>query len=148
MKRVPIFLIGIFVISIFFYYNTNRKDEIDKVALEDLNLQLVGVVDSVDKAIEGHYHGFGVIRLQIISSNIQEYHPPDDQKFYYCVIKNNKAEIYGHASSTLKGDTLVIDTKAKLISKLRNGKNEEVGTITINPSKSYYEYIQKYHRKF
>jgi hypothetical protein len=148
MKRLPVFLIGILVISMFFYYNTNRKYQIDKVALEDLNLQMVGVVDSVDKAIDGHYHGFGIIWLQIISSNIKEYHPPADQKFYYCIIKNSKAEIYGHASATSKGDTLVIDTKAKLISTLRNGKKEEEGPITIHASKSYYEYIQKYHQKF
>jgi hypothetical protein len=105
----------------------------------------VGVVDSVDYANNGHYHGYGIILLKIIRSNIQEYDPSTTQKFYYCLIKNGEVEIYDHASQTFKGDTLTIDTKSKIKSWIRNGKKEEQGSISINTNDDYNNYIRRHH---
>jgi hypothetical protein len=127
---------------IFFHLDTKRKNEIDKVGLEDLNLQLIGVIESVDKG--NNYHGYGIIRLKIISSNIQEYDPRGKQEFYFCIIKNGVAEIYDHTSVIFKKDTLVYDTKAKMGGYLRNGKKEDYGSISIYGNKDYYEYIKQH----
>lgn len=138
-----ILLIAIFVIGaiVFFSLENKSQREVNKVGLEDLNLQLVGVVNSIDPG--RNYHGYGIIRLKIINSNIQEYDPRSQQEFYFCIIKNGIAEMYDHVSGTSKGDTLVYDTKVKLGSFLRNGKKEEEGSISINANKDYYNYIKQ-----
>ena len=139
MRKLPLILIAIVLFSWFFYSQNKRQEEIDKIGLEDLNLQLIGVVDSVDNG--DNYHGYGIIRLRVISSNIQEYHPRWKQEFYFCIIKNGKAEIYEHTFVS-KVDTVTIDTKKKLMSYIKNGKRV-VGSISINADKSYYNYISR-----
>ncbi len=139
MKKVSIIIIAILLFSWFIYSENKRKREVDKVGLEDLNLQLVGVVDSVDNG--DNFHGYGIIRLKIISSNIQEYDPRSKQEFYFCIIKNGMAEIYEHTFVS-KVDTVTIDTKKKTMSYIENGK-EVVGSISINANEGYYDYIKQ-----
>ena len=139
MRKVPIILVVVILFSWFLYSQNKWQAEIDKVGLEDLNLQLIGVVDSVDNG--DNYHGYGIIRLRIISSNLQEYDPRSKQEFYFCIIKNGKAEIYEHTFVS-KVDTVTIDTKKKIISYIENGRRG-VGSISINADKSYYNYIRR-----
>ena len=139
MKNAAFIIIGILLMSWFIYLETKRDAEIDKVGLEDLDLQLLGVVDSVDNG--ENFNGYGIIRLKIISTNIQEYHPPYKQEFYYCIIKNGMAEIYDHTFVS-KVDTVAIDTKKKIMTYFENGK-EVVSSISINGNRSYYEYIRQ-----
>lgn len=79
----------------YFYIDYKEQNRIDKELLENLNLQLTGVIDSVD--VFNGYGGFGIIRLKIISSNMDDYDPRPDHAFYYCVIKKGTAEIYAPA---------------------------------------------------
>ncbi len=139
MRKVPIIIIAILLFSWFFYSQNKRQNEIDKVGLQDLNLQLTGVVENVDNG--ANYHGYGIIRLRIINSNIQEYDPRTKQEFYFCVIKNGMAEIYEHTFVS-KVDTVTIDTKKKLMSYIENGKRE-IGSISINADENYYNYIRQ-----
>jgi len=148
MRKVIAIIVGILFICFCFYLDNKQDNEINKVALEDLNLHLVGVVDNVDYVSNGYYHGCGIIRVRIISSNIKEYTPPPDQKFYFCIIKNGKAEIYSGAFGIIYGDTLTINTKRKLMSVERNGKKEDEGSISVDEDDGYYAYISKHHEKF
>lgn len=137
-----IILIIVFVVGgiIFLKLNFQQQKQIDKDFLEDLNLQLIGVVDTVDKG--NHYHGYGIIRLKVISSNIQEYDQRLKQEFYFCIIKNEMAEIYEHAFIS-KVDTVRIDTRKKMIYYVEDGK-EQAGSISINADKNYYNYIREH----
>jgi len=136
-----IVLILVFIIGgiIFISLENKRQNKIDRVCLEDLNLQLVGVVDTLEEG--RNYHGYGIIRVKIINSNIQEYDPRSQQEFYFCIIKNGIAEIYTHTFVT-KVDTITINTKGKIISYIKNGRKEE-GSISINVNKDYYNYIKQ-----
>jgi len=136
-----IVLILVFIIGgiIFISLENKRQNKIDRVCLEDLNLQLVGVVDTIEEG--RNYHGYGIIRVKIINSNIQEYDPRSQQEFYFCIIKNGIAEIYTHTFVT-KVDTITINTKGKIISYIKNGRKEE-GSISINANKDYYNYIKQ-----
>jgi len=136
-----IVLILVFIIGgiIFISLENKRQNKIDRVCLEDLNLQLVGVVDTIEEG--RNYHGYGIIRVKIINSNIQEYDPRSQQEFYFCIIKNGIAEIYTHTFVT-KVDTITINTKGKIISYIKNGRKEQ-GSISINANKDYYNYIKQ-----
>ena len=136
-----IVLILVFIIGgiIFISLENKRQNKIDRVCLEDLNLQLVGVVDTLEEG--RNYHGYGIIRVKIINSNIQEYDPRSQQEFYFCIIKNGIAEIYTHTFVT-KVDTITINTKGKIISYIKNGRKEQ-GSISINANKDYYNYIKQ-----
>ena len=119
-----------------------KEKEIDKIGLEDLNLKLTGVVVSVDYG--DNFHSYGIIRLKVINSNIQEYDPRGKLQYYFCVIKNGMAEIYYHTpvSNTI-GDTMQFDTGIKMGGFIKNGK-PDYGDISIYGDDSYYEYIQKH----
>ncbi len=141
MKSVILILVFVIGGLIFFSLNIKKQNEIDKVCLEDLDLQLIGVIDTVYEG--NNYHGYGIIRLKIISSNIKEYDPRSKQEFYFCIIKNGMAEMYDHTPTNLKQDTLIYNTKLKLSAFLRNGKKEQEGSISVNANKDYYSYIKR-----
>ncbi len=125
MKTWILILLGVILVTIFFLYENRVKNDTDREALVNLDLQLTGVVQNLD--IPPGHHAFGIITMIILESNIKEYTPQPNQEFYYCVIKNGVAEIYDHAVGYHIGDTLVIDTKEKIIS-LKNGDKGLVPT--------------------
>jgi len=146
MKSTKLLLLGLGAAILFFILNNKHERKIEKHALENLNLQLVGVVDSVDK-LNG-YNGTGVIKLKIITSNIKYYDPRRHLDYYYCIIKNGIAEVYdGSADNLYRGDTVKINTKAKVITWTHDRNEKQSATIWINDSDSFYDYIKKYHQR-
>jgi len=141
MKSVTLIIVFVLGGLVFLNLNITKQKEIDKVCLEDLNLQLVGLIDTIYEG--NNYHGYEIIRLKIISSNIKDYDPRSKQEYYFCIIKNGMAEIYDHTPTKLKQDTLIYNTKLKLRAYLRNGKQEQEGSISVNSNKDYYSYIKR-----
>jgi hypothetical protein len=142
MRVIILVIVFVFGGIIFFTLENQKQNKIEEVGLEDLNLQLTGIIDTIDEG--DNYHGYGIIRVKIISSNVEEYDPRSKQEFYFCIIKNGMAEIYDHTPTNYsKGDTLMYNTKEKLGSFLRNGKKEQEGTISINANNDYYNYIKR-----
>ena len=123
-----------------FYQWSVKQNEIDKAGLVDLNLQMVAVVDSIDPGI--NFHGYGIIRVCIISSNITHYDPRSSKQYYFCVIRSGMAELYTHTFVS-KVDTLTIDTKRKRMFYKENGK-DIVSSISISGDDAYYLYIRKH----
>lgn len=133
---IIIFILG----AVIFLYTENKKqEEFDKVCLDELNLRMIGVVDTFDNG--RNYHGYGILRLKIIESNIQDYDPRGKMKFYFCVIKNGIAEIYTHTFIT-KVDTVIINTKDRIISAKMNGRYD-TASISIYADPDYYNYINQ-----
>lgn len=92
------------------------------------NLKMKGVVYYVNNDVRnGFYHGRGIMRVNILDSNINYYNPKKQQRNYYCIIKNQKAEIYdNHVSYINVGDTITIDTKKQVLYWVNNkGVNYE-----------------------
>jgi len=141
MKKLLLIISFVVALIFFFSLRAKKQNTVDKVCLEDLDLHLMGIIESVDKG--DNFHGYGIIRLKIISSNIQEYDPRSKQDFYFCIIKKGIAEIYDHTPLEFKRDTVIYDTKAKLGGYLINGEKVKYGSISINADKAYYDYIKK-----
>lgn len=143
MRKVLIVIVGVFLGVCFLRSDCDNKKEAEQNGLENLNLQLMGVVESIEEGES--FHGYGIIRLKIISSNIQDYDARGKLQYYFCIIKNNIAEVYDHVSvsRTFVGDTLAYDTKEKLGSRIKNGKKTEEGSIGINRDDAYYRFIER-----
>ncbi len=124
-----------------YLYDSNKRKAVAKAGLLDLNLQLTGVVD---KVIEGgsSYHGYGIIRLKIIHSSVDYYDPRSKLDFYYCMIKNGRAEIYDHTVGP-KVDTVYIDTRREIMSYMEDGSKVE-GSIGISTDEGYYDFIKEH----
>ncbi|NLN24059.1 MAG: hypothetical protein GX163_00020 [Bacteroidetes bacterium] len=80
-------------------------DNLEVVGIENFKgiekLKVIGKVYEVVDNI-GNYHGMGIIRIDIIKSNIEYYDPRDKQANYYCIIKNGQAEFYVKGVSDIK----------------------------------------------
>lgn len=105
------------------------------------SLRLKGVVYDLNSNIRG-FHGRGIIRLDIIETNIDFYDPRDKQANYYLIIKDGKAEVYDVIVSHLNiGDTVYIDISNRnlfYINENRSGK----GRTGIGP-RQFFRRIQE-----
>ena len=120
----------------------SNKTEKDWNDFSDLDIELKGVVYSVNNNINnGNFHGRGIILVNIIESNTESYDPRDKQLNYYCIIKNNKAELYdNHVDNTSVGDTIFLSTKNQTIRWNNKNKEKQIYSISIGEV-SFFDYI-------
>src|SRR5690606_34158175 len=100
----------------FFSLNKNDREVMAKFDFQGLeDVKLTGIVYFVNKNIGNGFHGRGIIRVKILSSNVNHYDPRNKQINYYCIIKNKKAEIYCTSASYLNiGDTVNINSNNRV----------------------------------
>lgn len=144
LKKILMFLAFISLIILINIYESNKIKSINKNGLEDLNLMLVGVVDSVDNAGSDRYHGRGIISVSILKSNVIHYDPRSKLEYFYCIIKGTKAELYDNTLGIINGDTLKINTKTKTKYWTNKGKTVK-DDVTISTDEDYYTYISTHH---
>jgi hypothetical protein len=122
----------------------NNKVEKDWEDFSGLNLKFKGVVYSIeDNVKKGNFHGRGITRINILESNTKSYDPRKKQYNYYCIIKDNKAELYdNHIIHTSIGDTIEIDTKQKTIKWLNKHKSKQIYDLS-NGEVGFFEYIKE-----
>lgn len=149
MKHIIIFIVSIIFSIVLLSCKFSRNDKLQVVDRDDFKgietLYLIGTVDSIQQVmnkLEG-YHGRGIIRLNIIKSNIDKYDPRKKQANYYCIIKNNEAEIYEHPGGLKKGDTVILDVNNRKITyHFSNGELGGLRNIWIRPA-SFFYFIKK-----
>lgn len=137
-------LIGISFLILTAWLSCKRNNEANYKALDELNLQLTGVIESFQEG--GNFSGRGIIRLRVISSNIKEYDPRGKLPYFFCIIKGENAEVYDHVSAVRDsvGDTLIYDTKKRLRSEIKNGVKVNEGSILVSTTDGYYQFIERY----
>lgn len=122
--------------------STATKIEKDWEDFSGVNIKMKGVVYFVDGSVnKGNFHGRGITRINILVSNTKSYDPRNIQLNYYCIIKNNKAELYdNHVRNTSVGDTIEIDTNEKTIKWLNSNKSNQIYDLS-NGEVSFFDYI-------
>lgn len=106
------------------------------------SLRLKGVVYELNSNIRG-FHGRGIIRLDIIETNIDFYDPRDKQANYYLIIKDGKAEVYEIISLHLNvGDTIYVDANSRRLSIKSNAQYIPRRRIGIGP-RQFFRRIQE-----
>lgn len=123
------------------------KDNLKVVGIENFkgieDLILIGEVYEVLDDI-GNYHSTGILRINIIETNMEYYDPRDKQANYYCIIKNGKAEIYeSNLSKVNIGDTLLINIPERitLIYNAATENKKRLGTM-IYP-RNFFDFIKR-----
>jgi hypothetical protein len=147
IKWLIVLVLAVLAIGIF---NTVREntayEKEEKKYFNDLNLYLKGVVLAVDYKYPAN--GFGVVKVNIIETNRDFYDPRKDRNFYYCLIKNNQAEIYQHAIYDCAiGDTIEVNTN-KRIFLIRNYNKKISEKIMLYDNEKFFDHIRKKYQKF
>jgi hypothetical protein len=119
LDRIILIVLIIFlpIIGSFVFYEELFLDvnyDLKEVERDDYNgiekLKLKGEVTELIKDVGRPYHGTGIIRINILQSNITSYDPREYQANYICIIKQNKAEFYsGIPYYANVGDKIEID---------------------------------------
>ncbi|MGG5209280.1 hypothetical protein ACQWU4_10035 [Chryseobacterium sp. MIQD13] len=122
-------------------YQKSNKKIIGWHDFDDLsNLKMKGVIFYVNKDIGNGYHGRGVVRINILETNITSYDPSKYQENYYCKIKGKEAEIYDNNLRDMNvGDTIQIDTTVSW----KNLKNEKFEYSISIGEPAFFEYIKE-----
>ncbi len=118
--------IGIIVIAIFLAIcitigNCVSKKEkiISYNYFKGLNLELTGIVYKINKLC---CHN-ALIYLTISKTNISDYDPSDSVKYFYCLIKNDKAVLVDGPADYIKmSDSISVSSKNNRISIFRKKK--------------------------
>jgi hypothetical protein len=123
--------------------DNNSKIEKNWDDLTDINLKMKGVVYFVNNKIGNGYHGRGILRINLIESNLKSYDPRNKQLNYYCIVNNGKAELYdNHVSYAKIGDTIEIDTNEGTIKWLNKEKSNLVYSLSIGET-HFFDFIKK-----
>jgi len=146
MPKTKWWWVAIILFLIFIIYDQIRISNYNKKYLINLNLVLTGIVESVDLSYIPN--GFGVVKVNVIKSNINYYDPRNDHKYYYCLIKNSQAEFYQHALYECEiGDTIEVNTRERIFIIRNDGKRIQEEIILYDNDK-FYDYVRQKHQKF
>ena len=129
--------------DIFYRPNDNLKvvDVKDFRGIENLKLtgEVYEVVDNI-----GNYHGTGILRVNIIETNIEYYDPRDHQANYYCIIKNGKAELYVKGVSDIKPNDSIfvnISQEKSIVFNSKRNYNRQLSFIVY--SRRFFDFIKR-----
>ncbi len=87
-----------------------------------------------------------MLYINIVKSNIHSYDIRNSGKYYYCVIKDNKAEVIeGGLSSIEIGDSIIIDSYSKSFSVYRNAKLVEESALYVRTFGPLLNNVKKLH---
>ncbi|HEV7780854.1 MAG TPA: hypothetical protein VGO58_06290 [Chitinophagaceae bacterium] len=129
--RKVFLILCITAIAYFFFADKQKKEKNSLDDLEKMDLVLTGKVVTVYELPSSN--GFGVVRVDVIKSNITYYDPRSDYENYYCLIKNNMAELYQQGvQNCYKGDTIEVNARKRTFAIKMNGDKVEKELILYN----------------
>jgi hypothetical protein len=136
------FLLAIIWISIGIYVE-RQKDGKRKKEVENLTVELTGIVQYVD--VPNGYNNFGIVGVNVLSSNQSNIPVKDRAKAQYCIIKNKKAEFYQFAPQLCSiGDTVYINTSTTTFNISKQGGKRIKKGILLNDNDRFWKYILRH----
>ncbi|TXK74419.1 hypothetical protein [Mesonia sp. K4-1] len=153
MKKNRIILIVIGVLLVFnlilfkdriFNDVNDQLEEVDTSNFKGIeNLKFLGKVTKVKEQL-GHFHGMGILQVNMVKSNIEYYDPRKKQANYYCIIKDTIAEFYVKGVSDIKpNDTIYVDI-SKEKSEVFNLSRDFARRLSLMVyPRSFFDYIKR-----
>lgn len=145
MNRKVTIIIAFVVVIFLIVYNLRKNSRVNNHYFDELALHLKGEVLAVDAP--GGYNGFGILKVKVLETNINNYDPRNKAENYYCIIKNGMAEIYQLGVYDCKpGDIVIVDTQKKEFTIQKREGGKIVKDIVLYTNESFYKYVQKHHQ--
>jgi|GEM_PF-2730544 len=123
----------------------STSDPIKNFSFPEIDhLKLVGVITETDDLERASVHGYGIISMGIIESNVDFYNPRKTNSRYYISIDGDRAELYIYVGTKRAGDTVKIDMTAAKEFWYKNVRTKE--TLNYSPrlyNKKLHEFIDK-----
>ena len=111
-----------------------------------LDLQLTGVIDYLGAPTSAN--NFGVIGLTVLSTNKSHLDERKNRRYYYCLIKNGRAELYQYGVNRCQiGDTILLNTKNGLFVTKRGLEINSL-PILLYTNDRFWEFVQNHYQKF
>lgn len=136
-------IIGSFVFyeEIFLDVNYDLK-EVERYDYHGIqNLKLQGEITELVRDVGRAYHGTGIIRIKVITSNVNTYDPREYQANYICIIKKDKAEFYSNIPYYAQvGDLIEIDIPNNIAHVIdEGGKKHKIGLSIYG--RDFFDYV-------
>lgn len=147
-SRVRFVLIAFPLMVALGIYEDHRDELYEDRYFTSLDLELTGVVQYVDAPSSSN--NFGIVGVEVLSTNKLHVDQRDSLQYYYCLVKNGKAELYQSAVSSIrKGDTLKVDAPNRLLSiRHTNGKEPDTTSLELYDNDFFWKYVKKHYQKF
>jgi len=143
-RKISLFLIPILCLVVYFIMTTesNDEDRYEETYFKNLNLHLIGIIKDVKIT---NTNDCGILYIKILNSNINHYDPRKKEKYYYCVIKDYKAEILqDDIREFRKNDSVIIDSHTRTLINYRQGVFNFKDNLNILFNAQ--SFIEKYHK--
>lgn len=127
-------------------FNKSNLEEKGWSDFDHLDLKLKGKVYDVNNKIGNGFHGRGIMRVEVLESNIKQYDPRKKQANYYCIINDSIAEIYDYYREISIGDTVLIDTNEEVIEWVNKPKKGKKYSISIGEV-SFFDFLREQNYK-
>ena len=143
-RKISLFLIPILCLVVYFIMTTesNDEDRYEETYFKNLNLHLIGIIKDVKIT---NTNDCGILYIKILNSNINHYDHRKKEKYYYCVIKDYKAEILqDDIREFRKNDSVIIDSHTRTLINYRQGVFNFKDNLNILFNAQ--SFIEKYHK--
>ncbi len=107
------------------------------------NLKLEATVSDTDRLINCQCHGWGIVYLDVLESNVGYYMPNDSLENYFLKINYKKAELYTYVGDMEIGDTVKVNMRAERELWIYNLRKNKVRNYSPRIyGKRFYEYVK------
>ncbi len=135
------------IVSLICYINSCSNDKLIEVERDNYtgieNLELTGVISDIRKP-NFPFHGFAIIDVNVIDSNVANYDPRKIQANYLCLIKDSVMELYTGVDFMSINDTIKLDLSEKGLSYFDNNTKEFYTYFPSIHDRTFHDYIKKH----
>lgn len=121
------FIIAFTILLIVGFYDLKKDTALQKSLTSNLGLKLRGVIKEKDEEERGK--GYGILRVEIIETNISNY-DKRGQEPYFCYIHGNEAFFYINSRRAMVGDTIIVNTDSTYALNSRGERSFPIQGIT------------------
>lgn len=128
-------------------YEDYRDEQYEDRYFTALDLQLTGVARYVVE--RNGSNGFGIVGVEVLSTNNPYIDQRDSLKYYYCLVKNGRAELYQRSAHLIRtGDTLTINAPHRLLSiRHADGTGPDTTGLDLYDNEFFWRFVRKYYQK-
>ncbi len=140
--QITLFILTVIVVISIIQLGNSSSNEEKADYLKSLQFEFSGIVTEKKEV----YSATGLVYVDIIHSTIPEYVQRSKNGYYYCIIKDNKAEIIETMDVAEVGDSIVVDGFKRIVTVYRARKKVVEKNMWVSDFDLFYKDVKKLHR--